>query len=308
METGFRKKPIALATIAALGSLALAGVAPVAKAAKVAGRYVSGDFHNHTTCSDGSLSLEKLVRKATDKVDTPWGLDWFVQAGHGNSGGTRNCTLTEDSSLDTPLYPYVAGTGPDTTWAQSIGVANVKGDTSSGPGYMWRWQSIQEYEYPALEYLSTLKGLPLFQGIEQNPPGHEHLSMSIVTGQMPASLDTAVLPTGARPITGQRYLPVGNADALAQHTYCFDRTLTDRSRGNVTGSSVGNNWDCSNPSSPASFSAAPTSSGARAPWLTSTRPWAAWWSWSASPTPRSFSWRSPPPRASVARPRLGGCW
>ncbi len=256
METGFSKNQVALATIAALGSLALAGAPPVAKAAKVAGKYVAGDFHNHTTCSDGSLSLQKLVKKATDRVETPWGLDWFVQAGHGNSGGTRNCTLTEDSSLDTPLYPYVAGTGPDTTWAQSIGVANVKGDTSSGLGYMWRWQSIQEYEYPALEYLSTLKGLPLFQGIEQNPPGHEHLSMSIITGQMPASLDTAVLPTTAKPITGQRYLPVGNANALAQHTYCFDRTLTDRSRGNATGSAVGNNWDCSNPSSPASFSTA----------------------------------------------------
>lgn len=256
MEIGFRKSQIALATIAALGSMALVGVPTPTQAAKVAGKYVAGDFHNHTTCSDGSLSLQKIVKKSTDRVDTPWGLDWFVQAGHGNSGGTRNCTLTEDSSLDTPLYPFVAGTSPSTTWAQSIGVANVKGDTSSGVGYMWRWQSIQEYEYPALEYLATLKGLPLFQGIEQNPPGHEHLSMSIITGQMPASLDTTVLPNTPKPITGQRYTPVGNADALAQHTYCFDRALTDRSRGNITGSTVGNNWDCSNPASPASFSAA----------------------------------------------------
>ena len=85
-------------------------------ATKTAGRYVAGDFHNHTTCSDGAISLQKLVKKATDKVDTPWGLDWFVQAGHGNSGGTRNCTLTEDASLDTPAYPFIPGTGPGTTW------------------------------------------------------------------------------------------------------------------------------------------------------------------------------------------------
>ena len=256
MEFGFNKSQIALAVVATLGTAALVAAPAPATAAKVPGKYVAGDFHNHTTCSDGAQSLQKLVKKSTDRVETPWGLDWFVQAGHGNSGGTRNCTLTEDSSLDTPLYPYVAGTSPETTWAASIGVANVKGDTTAGVGYMWRWQSIQEYEYPALEYLATLRGLPLFQGIEQNPPGHEHLSMSIITGQMPTSLDTTTLPTTPRPITGQRYIPVGNANALAQHTYCFDRTLTDRSRGNNTGSTVGNNWDCSNPSSPASFSAA----------------------------------------------------
>jgi len=35
------------------------------------GTYVAGDFHNHTTCSDGSISMQKLVKKATDRVDTP---------------------------------------------------------------------------------------------------------------------------------------------------------------------------------------------------------------------------------------------
>src|SRR5262245_28951097 len=260
MNQRFGRNPLALAAIAAIGATAL-GAAPGTSVAgdkdrRNAGTYVTGDFHNHTTCSDGAISLQKLVKKATDKVDTPWGLDWFVQAGHGNSGGTRNCTLTEDSTLDTPLYPFVAGTGPSTTWADSIGAANVKGDPQANnnpPAYMWRWQSIQEYEYPLLEYLSALKGLPLFQGIEQNPPGHEHLSMSIITGQIPSTLDAAALPTSPLPITGQRYQPVGNANALAQHTYCFDRTLTDRSRGNVTGSNVGNNWDCTNPASAASF-------------------------------------------------------
>ena len=39
--------------------------------------------------------------------------------GHGGNGN-RNCTLTEDASLATPAYPYVAGQGPDTTWASSI--------------------------------------------------------------------------------------------------------------------------------------------------------------------------------------------
>src|SRR6185503_12252926 len=81
-------------------------------APRTPGTYVAGDFHNHTTCSDGSISMQKLVKKATDTVDTPWGLDWFVQAGHGGNGN-RNCQLVEDATLSTPAYPFVAGfSGP----------------------------------------------------------------------------------------------------------------------------------------------------------------------------------------------------
>src|SRR4029079_17810382 len=97
-----------------------------AAAPSSAGTYVTGDFHNHTTCSDGSISMQKLVKKATDKTDTPFGLDWFVQAGHGGNGN-RNCTLVEDASLATPAYPLTAQ-GPTTTWVTS-GVT-VKGDVS----------------------------------------------------------------------------------------------------------------------------------------------------------------------------------
>ena len=61
--------------------------------------------------------MQKLVKKATDKTDTPWGLDWFVQAGHGGNGN-RNCTLVEDATLATPAYPFVTGQGPTTTWEQ----------------------------------------------------------------------------------------------------------------------------------------------------------------------------------------------
>jgi hypothetical protein len=241
-----RKSRVALAITAALGAASM-GTAIDADAGKTAGKYVAGDFHNHTTCSDGSISMQKLVKKATDKVDTPWGLDWFVQAGHGNSGGTRNCTLVEDDSLSTPAYPFIPGTGPNTTWTASIGLANVKGDqpgTGGVNGYMWRWQAVQEYQYPLIEYLATLRDLPLFVGLESIVAGHEHSSMSVITGQMPPSLDTATLPTAPGPITA-RYTPIGNADALSQWAYCFDAGITDLSRGNQTGTSIGNNWDCS---------------------------------------------------------------
>jgi hypothetical protein len=250
MRFEFKRSPLALAAVAALAATA-AGTAPgTASAAKTGGTYVAGDFHNHTTCSDGSISMQKLVKKATDKTDTPWGLDWFVQAGHGNSGGTRNCTLAEDDSLSTPAYPAIAGKGPSTTWADSIGAANVKGD-GNGPGgasYMWRWQSVQEYQYPLVEYLSAYKNLPLFVGLESIVAGHEHSSMSVITGQIPHQLDWATLPTQPGPMTA-RYTPLGNANALAQWNYCFDGGDTDKSRGNVTGTSIGNNWECSVPGS-----------------------------------------------------------
>jgi hypothetical protein len=205
-------------------------------APRTPGTYVAGDFHNHTTCSDGSISMQKLVKKATDRADTPWGLDWFVQAGHGGNGN-RNCTLVEDATLSTPAYPFIAGLGPNLSW-ESSGVL-PKGDVSgtSPSRNMWRWQSIQEFQYPLIEYLNAFKRLPLFLGIESIVAGHEHSSMSVITGQIPAALDSMALPA-APP-----YTPIGNGNALAQWEYCFDRADGDTSRG------AGNNWDCSVPGS-----------------------------------------------------------
>src|ERR1051325_6983855 len=215
MIPSFRKKHIAVAVAAALSATAI-GSAPQAANAGNVGKYVSGDFHNHTTCSDGSISMQKLVKKATDRAETPWGLDWFVQAGHGGNGN-RNCTLVEDATLSTPAYPFAAGVGPNTTW-ESSGVT-PKGDVSgtSPNRNMWRWQSVQEFQYPLIEYLNAFKNLPLFLGLETVVPGHEHTSMSIITGQIPTGVGNQALPT-APP-----YTPIGNGNALAQFEYCFDR-------------------------------------------------------------------------------------
>ena len=240
MEFKFSKSQVTLAVIAVIGAATLVSAPTLANAAKASGTYVAGDFHNHTTCSDGSISMQKLIKKSAEKTAGNWGLDWFVQAGHGGTGN-RNCSLVEDATLDTPAYPFVSGTGPTTTWANSIGAANIKGVGGGvgGSGQMWRWQSLQEFQYPVVEYLSTQKNLPMFLGLESVVAGHEHSSMGIITGQMPASLDNAILPTTPG------YTPQGNASALAQWSYCFDRGDSDTSRGNTTGSAVGNNWNCS---------------------------------------------------------------
>ncbi|MBC7707117.1 MAG: hypothetical protein H7274_24630 [Rhodoferax sp.] len=251
MQIKFNQRQVSLAVAALVSATSLAYVPHVAAADKIPGKYAAGDFHNHTTCSDGSISMQKLVKKVTDKVDTPWGLDWFVQAGHGGNGN-RNCTLAEDASLDTPAYP-VTTQGPTTTWQSTVPPVQPKGLVSgTAPNQnMWRWQSIQEFQYPLVEYLATLKNLPLFVGIESVVAGHEHASMSVITGQMPAALDRASLPAG--PVVAadtSRYAAIGNAHALAQWEYCFDRNDADTSRGNATvGSATGNNWNCSVPGS-----------------------------------------------------------
>ena len=237
------KFPLALGI--AFGVAVVGAVPATAEAAKPAGTYVTGDFHNHTTCSDGAISMQKLINRSVDKLETPWGLDWFAQAGHGGNGN-RNCTLAEDGSLGTPAFPFEPGMGPQTTWSASIGADAVKGNTSinsttpmaSDPNpRMWRWQSIQEYQYPLAEYLSVLKGVPVFMGVETNPAGHEHVSSSIVTGQLPAALDNVTLPSTPG------YTPIGNAAALSEWVYCFDRSVTDNSLGG------GQAWDCRVPGS-----------------------------------------------------------
>src|SRR5262249_35785314 len=73
MRLGFTRSQIAIAVSAALGT----AVVSTANADRDhdRGTYVAGDIHNHTTCSDGSISMQKLVKKSTDTRDTPWGLD-----------------------------------------------------------------------------------------------------------------------------------------------------------------------------------------------------------------------------------------
>jgi len=254
MKIELKSRQIALAVASVLSAAAMGAAFangghdergnPVADRSE--GTYVSGDFHNHTTCSDGSISMQKLVKKATDKADTPWGLDWFVQAGHGGNGN-RNCTLAEDATLATPAYPLVYASdgttllGPNTSWQNTNPSITPKGLVSgNAPNQvMWRWQSLQEYQYPLMEYLAALKGMPTFSGMESNVAGHEHSSMSVVAGQLPPAIYKQRLPKSAG------YSPLGNATALAQWSYCFDRSDTDTSRGDTTvGSGIGNNWSC----------------------------------------------------------------
>jgi hypothetical protein len=236
-----RQAVLAAAAVAAGTSFNLPQPAVAAEkaAAKAAGTYVTGDFHNHSTCSDGTLSMQKLI----DKSVNTWGLDWFVQADHGGSS-TRNCTLAEDPF--TPVAPALGLTtsstgpwppatypsggepatalkGPNQTWESTIGRAAIKGDGTATPKAMWRWQEIQEFQYASTEVASRTAKKPVWLGLEQNVPGHEHSSTNVLAGQLPWPTTTGT----------------GNANLQAQYEYCFDRSDSDTSRGAT------NQWDCS---------------------------------------------------------------
>ena len=246
MSTKFTKRDVSLAAIAVIGMAAvivapLASVAAEKAAGKAAGTYVSGDFHNHSTCSDGSLSMKKLI----DKSVKTFGLDWFVQADHGGSSA-RNCTLSEDPFEPVPSAlgltnsstgPYPPSTypssgqpaatlkGPNQSWESTLpnGRAGIKGDGTDTPKRMWRWQEIKEFQYAVTETESRARQKPIWMGVETNNPGHEHTSMTLLKGQLPW------------PAAGV----AGNADLQAQFEYCFDRNDADTSRG------AENQWDCS---------------------------------------------------------------
>ena len=245
MNNTFALRQTAFAAAALSSLISVVAVQPSAaadKAAnKAAGTYVTGDFHNHTTCSDGSLSMKKLV----DKAAKTFNLDWFVQADHGGSSA-RNCTLAEDpfepvpaalglTSSATGPYPPATypstgqpastGRGPSQSWESTLpsGRAAIKGDGTATPKAMWRWQEIKEYQYPVLEAESRARQKPIWIGVEQNAPGHEHISTTVLKGQLPW------------PASGV----AGNATLQSQYEYCFDRSDTDTSRG------AENQYDCS---------------------------------------------------------------
>jgi hypothetical protein len=242
MKTPFHMRETALALVALAG--AMAAVTPAVSAdradTKAAGTYVAGDFHNHTTCSDGTLSVQKLVNKSAKTFN----LDWFVQADHGGSS-TRNCTLAEDPFEPVPPglgltnsaagpyppatypgsgQPASTGKGPNMTWEATLpnGRTDIKGDGTATPKAMWRWQEIKEFQYPVIEAESRTRAKPIWIGVEQNAPGHEHVSTTMLPGQQPWPSTVAG----------------GNATLQAQYEYCFDRSDSDTSRG------AENQWDC----------------------------------------------------------------
>ncbi|WP_036259049.1 hypothetical protein, partial [Methylocapsa aurea] len=188
------------------------GMLTPAKALDATDRYMAGDFHNHTTCTDGTVSVSTLITKS---INT-FGLEWMAQAGHGGTG-TRDCRF-DDPEGDS------SKTGSGKLWEQTIGAAALKGDVVTSTSFspdglphraMWRWQMLQEFVYPEVASLvKQLQNPMLYVGLETNVPGHEHTSTTVLGAQRPWNY-----------LRGD----IGNNDALAQFEFRFDRSDTDTS-------------------------------------------------------------------------------
>ena len=170
------------------------------------GKYLAGDFHNHTPFSDGTASVQLLVGHAMQN------LDWFAQSGHGGA-------FSRDGRYSDPEYDG-SGSGEGKFLDETVGAANFKGDDAGsqyGHKSMWRWQSLQDYLYPVTWTNSKVLRKPIWAAYEYQVPGHEHCSLGILTGQFP------------------RFGKMGNANALAQFEYLFDMEDKDTSEGGGQG-------------------------------------------------------------------------
>ncbi|NJK93823.1 MAG: hypothetical protein HC905_01825 [Bacteroidales bacterium] len=157
------------------------------------GAYITGDFHQHTTYTDGSWSIEHLM-----KMNKSFGLDWWANSEHGGN------------SL---YYGLISGKDKQTRvkWS-AFDPKLMKGYADSSK--MWRWQTILDYSFEDVQRLRLhYPDKIIFQGLEWNVPGHEHASTCILGNQYLTNPD------------------LRNASDIAQFEYRFDRNDLDSTGG-----------------------------------------------------------------------------
>lgn len=205
---------------AASASLAMAGAATTASADNVgttgSSPYVAGDMHNHNTCTDGSVSVGYALDRVLGSGAAAAGgqnfdIDWYTLGNHGGSGN-RDCRFSDTSAA----VPGETTTFWNDTLGQTIDgitIDSLKG-TPSGTGtgrVMWRWQNIQEVEWPYVVRRAQQYNKVIVEGLEWIVPGHEHADVAVVAGQRPLS-------------NGNN----GSADNMAQFEYLYDRADNDQ--------------------------------------------------------------------------------
>lgn len=170
------------------------------------GSYLTGDKHNHTTCSDGTTSLRTLMDQST----VVYGLDWFAQTGHGGRYN-RDCRFDDIQTGNVVPLTNLTSSNPRQFWRDTIGEENIKGDDAGGnPKRMWRWQSIYEFAYQDVANAGRIADKTTWIGLESIVPGHEHVSMGVL---------------------GNQFRLNGDAYAVAQFEYLWDRADNDFSGG-----------------------------------------------------------------------------
>ena len=124
--------------------------------------YVAGDFHQHSTYTDGSYTIGHVMQKCSE-----FGLDWWANSEHG--GSFNRWGLVSGKDL-----------GTEVTWDEA-GIT-LLGDVSNGK--MFRWQSLRDWSFRDVQlWRRVFTDKVIVQGYEMNVPGHEHGSVAIIANQ-----------------------------------------------------------------------------------------------------------------------------
>ncbi|MEW6291287.1 MAG: hypothetical protein AB1545_15710 [Thermodesulfobacteriota bacterium] len=114
------------------------------------GRWLAGDFHNHTVLTDGSQTPDEVFAHAFQ-----FGLDWLANSEHGGAFAHNPAGQPWPAATVLPDAP------PE--------------------GAMWRWQSLWQHSFPIVA--RTRAAFPdklIVQGYEWNVPAHDHASVAII--------------------------------------------------------------------------------------------------------------------------------
>lgn len=159
------------------------------------GRWMAGDFHQHSYFTDGSFPTDEVLIKGFE-----YGLGWAANSEHGGSRGTDGQGRLWD---DRSVYPENVIQGDEKFGTRKVNKEGV--ETQLHVREMWRWQSLSEYAWRIIQRVRKENPENLAAtGLEWNVPAHEHCSVGIVA-------DDA--------------MPIGEFE------YRFDRGDDDRSGG-----------------------------------------------------------------------------
>ena len=188
-----------------------------AGSAFAAEKWMTGDFHQHTTYTDGSYPMNDLTapgviatsawqdpaglyRKGVMPQGFRFGLDFQANSEHGGSSSRDGFSNAWSTYVPNPAIGDAAKMW---RWQTLISTSDIPG--YAGPAYLgaFDWIKTIRANYP--------EKLPM-TGMEWNPPGHEHSSTGIAAA---------------------------NANPIAEFEYRFDRSDSDGTLTTTTASTMG---------------------------------------------------------------------
>jgi hypothetical protein len=176
--------------------------------------WIIGDFHQHTTFTDGSYSLMYMMQK-----NAQYQLNWWANSEHGG-GFPRNGFL---SGYDLYNGKDSAGnvTSATSFWDTYSNTKVLGSGTGTKNPAMWRWQSLKEFSYLGIKLTRNMyPSKVVYQGYEWNVPGHEHCSFCTF---------------------GEQFTSNDNVNTLSEFEYRFDASDKDTTGGLALGWTNKNN-------------------------------------------------------------------